>query len=147
LSGRASTPAQGARVIAKAALNESKETGVYLGERGQPMQGSVEVRDPKFQDRVVAETHALPLADAHPQGERSVVLFDREAYDLSAGDPAHEGIADVDARQLLQDGVVAVVAQQREPSAEVRRQGSSPEELLARCMSYVLKMVSVQLKE
>lgn len=55
----ASTPAQGAQVIVKAALNEARETGVYFGERGQPMQGSVEVRDPKFQDRVVVETRAL----------------------------------------------------------------------------------------
>jgi NAD(P)-dependent dehydrogenase (short-subunit alcohol dehydrogenase family) len=58
----ASTPAQGARVIVKAALNEANETGVYFGERGQPMQGSVEVRDPKFQDCVVAETRALLAA-------------------------------------------------------------------------------------
>lgn len=55
----ASTPEQGARVIVKAALNEANETGVYFGERGQAMQGSVEVRDRKFQDRVVAETRAL----------------------------------------------------------------------------------------
>lgn len=55
----ASTPAQGGHVIAKVALNESKATGVYFGERGDPMQGSAEVRDPKFQDRVVAETRAL----------------------------------------------------------------------------------------
>jgi hypothetical protein len=34
-------------------------TGVYYDERGHPMLGSVLVRDPKFQDRVVAETRAL----------------------------------------------------------------------------------------
>ncbi len=55
----ASTPAQGGRAIAKAALNEEGKTGVYYGERGQLMQGSVEVRDPQFQDRVVTETRAL----------------------------------------------------------------------------------------
>jgi NAD(P)-dependent dehydrogenase (short-subunit alcohol dehydrogenase family) len=50
----ASTPAQGGRVIAKAALNEEGKTGVYYGERGQPMQGSVEVRDPQFLDSKTA---------------------------------------------------------------------------------------------
>jgi hypothetical protein len=35
------------------------QTGVYYDEGGQPMLGSTLVRDPKFQDRVVAETHAL----------------------------------------------------------------------------------------
>jgi hypothetical protein len=39
--------------------NESGETGVYYDDRGQPMLGSTLVRDPKFQDRVVAETRAL----------------------------------------------------------------------------------------
>jgi NAD(P)-dependent dehydrogenase (short-subunit alcohol dehydrogenase family) len=54
-----STPARAAAVITNAVLNESGETGVYYDERGRPMLGSTQVRDPQFQDRVVAETRAL----------------------------------------------------------------------------------------
>jgi NAD(P)-dependent dehydrogenase (short-subunit alcohol dehydrogenase family) len=54
-----STPKRAARVITKVLVNESGETGVYYDEGGHPMQGSALVRDPKFQDRVVAETRAL----------------------------------------------------------------------------------------
>lgn len=54
-----STPKLTAPVITRALLNESGETGVYYDEKGQPMLGSVLIRDPKFQDRVVAETRAL----------------------------------------------------------------------------------------
>jgi NAD(P)-dependent dehydrogenase (short-subunit alcohol dehydrogenase family) len=54
-----STPKRAACVITKVLLNEPGETGVYYGEKGHPMLGSVQVRDPKFQDRVVAETRAL----------------------------------------------------------------------------------------
>ena len=54
-----STPKRAARVITQALLNESGETGIYYDEVGHPMIGSTLVRDPKFQDRVVAETRAL----------------------------------------------------------------------------------------
>jgi hypothetical protein len=40
-------------------LNDAGATGIYYDERGKPMLGSVQVRDPQFQDRVVAETRAL----------------------------------------------------------------------------------------
>jgi hypothetical protein len=46
-------------VITKAVINASGQTGVYYDEGGHPMLGSALVRDPKFQDRVVAETRAL----------------------------------------------------------------------------------------
>jgi NAD(P)-dependent dehydrogenase (short-subunit alcohol dehydrogenase family) len=54
-----STPARAAKVITNALLNEPGATGVYYDDRGQPMLGSTQVRDPEFQDRVVAETRAL----------------------------------------------------------------------------------------
>jgi NAD(P)-dependent dehydrogenase (short-subunit alcohol dehydrogenase family) len=54
-----STPERAARVITKVLLNETGETGVYYDEKGHPMLGSAQVRDPKFQDRVVAETRVL----------------------------------------------------------------------------------------
>jgi NAD(P)-dependent dehydrogenase (short-subunit alcohol dehydrogenase family) len=54
-----STPARAAKVITNVLLNESGGTGVYYDERGRPMLGSTLVRDPEFQDRVVAETRAL----------------------------------------------------------------------------------------
>jgi hypothetical protein len=40
-------------------LNESGATGVYYDEKRHPMLGSALVRDPEFQNRAVAETHAL----------------------------------------------------------------------------------------
>ena len=54
-----STPKRAARVITKILIDESGRTGVYYDEKGDPMLGSTLVRDPKFQDRVVAETRAL----------------------------------------------------------------------------------------
>lgn len=54
-----STPARAARVIAAILTDESGKTGVYYDEKGRPMLGSELVRDPSFQDRVVAETRAL----------------------------------------------------------------------------------------
>jgi hypothetical protein len=54
-----STPARAAKIITNAVLNESGGTGVYYDERGRPMLGSTLVRDPEFQERVVAETRAL----------------------------------------------------------------------------------------
>ena len=54
-----STPKRAARVIATILIDSSGQTGVYYDEGGHPMQGSALVRDPKFQDRVVAETRAF----------------------------------------------------------------------------------------
>ena len=54
-----STPARAGKIITNVLLNEPGETGVYYDERGKPMLGSTLVRDPQFQDRVVAETRAL----------------------------------------------------------------------------------------
>ncbi len=54
-----STPKRAARVIAKILIDTSGQTGIYYNESGHPMPGSELVRDPKFQDRVVAETRAL----------------------------------------------------------------------------------------
>jgi NAD(P)-dependent dehydrogenase (short-subunit alcohol dehydrogenase family) len=58
-----STPKRAARIITKVLINRSGRTGVYYDEGGHPMVGSALVRDPKFQDRVLAETRAL-LANA-----------------------------------------------------------------------------------
>jgi len=54
-----STPKRSARVITKILTDGSGKTGVYFDEKGQPMLGSAQVRDPEFQDRVVTETRAL----------------------------------------------------------------------------------------
>jgi NAD(P)-dependent dehydrogenase (short-subunit alcohol dehydrogenase family) len=54
-----STPKRAARVITKIMTDASGQAGVYYDEGGRPMLGSALVRDPKFQDRVVAETRAL----------------------------------------------------------------------------------------
>jgi NAD(P)-dependent dehydrogenase (short-subunit alcohol dehydrogenase family) len=54
-----STPKRAARVITTILTDASGQTGVYYDEKGDPMIGSTLARDPKFQDRVVAETRAL----------------------------------------------------------------------------------------
>ena len=54
-----STPTRAARVITEILTDASGQNGVYYDEGGHPMLGSTLVRDPAFQDRVVAETRAL----------------------------------------------------------------------------------------
>jgi NAD(P)-dependent dehydrogenase (short-subunit alcohol dehydrogenase family) len=54
-----STPKRAASVITKIMIDASGQTGIYYDEGGHPMLGSALVRDPKFQDRIVAETRAL----------------------------------------------------------------------------------------
>jgi hypothetical protein len=54
-----STSKRAARVITKILVDASGQTGVYYDEGGHPMLGSALVRDPKFTDKVVAETRAL----------------------------------------------------------------------------------------
>jgi NAD(P)-dependent dehydrogenase (short-subunit alcohol dehydrogenase family) len=54
-----STPTRAARVLTKILTDTSGQTGVYYDEGGQPMLGSALVRDPRFQDRVAAETRAV----------------------------------------------------------------------------------------
>jgi len=54
-----STPKRAAHVITKVLIDASGQTGVYYDESGHPMLGSALVRDPKFQDRIVAETRAF----------------------------------------------------------------------------------------
>jgi NAD(P)-dependent dehydrogenase (short-subunit alcohol dehydrogenase family) len=54
-----SSPKRAARVITTVLTGDSSQTGVYYDENGKPMLGSALVRDPAFQDRVVAETRSL----------------------------------------------------------------------------------------
>jgi NAD(P)-dependent dehydrogenase (short-subunit alcohol dehydrogenase family) len=54
-----STPKKAAGVITKVLTDVSGQTGVYYDEKGEPMLGSAQVRDPEFQERVVRETRAL----------------------------------------------------------------------------------------
>jgi NAD(P)-dependent dehydrogenase (short-subunit alcohol dehydrogenase family) len=57
-----STSKRAAREITKILIDTSGHTGVYYDEHGNPMQGSALVSDPKFQDRVVAETRTFLAA-------------------------------------------------------------------------------------
>jgi NAD(P)-dependent dehydrogenase (short-subunit alcohol dehydrogenase family) len=54
-----STPKRAARLATKVLTDESDQTGIYYDDDGHRMLGSKLVRDPKFQDRIVAETRAL----------------------------------------------------------------------------------------
>jgi len=54
-----SNPRTAARVITRVLNDDSGRTGVYYDEKGRPMTGSALVRDPAFNERVVAETRAL----------------------------------------------------------------------------------------
>jgi NAD(P)-dependent dehydrogenase (short-subunit alcohol dehydrogenase family) len=53
------SPKSAARAIVGVLTDDADATGVYYDERGRPMSGSALVREPEFQDRVVAETRAL----------------------------------------------------------------------------------------
>ena len=59
-----STPKRAGRLLTKVLIDASGKTGVYYDEGGQPMLGSEQVRDPNFQERVVAETRALLASTA-----------------------------------------------------------------------------------
>jgi NAD(P)-dependent dehydrogenase (short-subunit alcohol dehydrogenase family) len=59
-----STPKRAARVITKILIDARGQTGVYYDEGGRSIRGSALVRDPTFQDRVVAETRAFLAAHA-----------------------------------------------------------------------------------
>lgn len=52
-------PGTAARMITRVLTDGSDATGVYYDEKGRPMRGSVQVHDPEFNARVVAETRAL----------------------------------------------------------------------------------------
>jgi len=54
-----SNPKTAARMITGVLTDGSDRTGVYYDEKGRPMNGSALVREPDFDDRVVAETRAL----------------------------------------------------------------------------------------
>ena len=54
-----STPQKAGCVSADVLINASAQTGIYYDEDGHPMLGSAPVRDPEFQNRVIAETRAL----------------------------------------------------------------------------------------
>ena len=54
-----STPKRAARVLTKVLTDTSGQSGVYYDEGAHPMLGSTLVRDPKFTNRVVAETRSL----------------------------------------------------------------------------------------
>ena len=54
-----STPQRAGRVLSRILTDPRTGTGVYFDEGGRPMLGSPLVREPAFQDRVLAETRAL----------------------------------------------------------------------------------------
>jgi NAD(P)-dependent dehydrogenase (short-subunit alcohol dehydrogenase family) len=54
-----STPQRAAKVFINVLTDISGQTGVYYDEGGHHMQGSAQVRDQEFQDRVVTETRAF----------------------------------------------------------------------------------------
>lgn len=54
-----STPRRAARLLTRVLTDPSEATGVYYDEKGRPLAGSAQVRDPRFSDRYVAETRAL----------------------------------------------------------------------------------------
>ena len=58
-----STPKRAARVIVRI-MTGKPTTGVYYDEAGHPMQGSAQLHDSAYQDRVVAETRAWLTAHA-----------------------------------------------------------------------------------
>src|ERR1700678_111763 len=68
-----STPKRAGRVATKVLIDGSGQTGIYYDEGGHPMLGSALVRDPKFQNRVVAETRALLASISQSNGGEMIV--------------------------------------------------------------------------
>jgi hypothetical protein len=60
-------------------MNEPGLTGVYYDEKGHPMLGSAAVRDPKFQDRVVADARPAIDDSKMKRGDLSEVSPDKSA--------------------------------------------------------------------
>jgi NAD(P)-dependent dehydrogenase (short-subunit alcohol dehydrogenase family) len=54
-----SNPKTAARMITGVLTASSRDTGLYYDEKGKPMAASTQVRNPAYQDQVVAETRAL----------------------------------------------------------------------------------------
>lgn len=54
-----STPKIAGKMIARVVTDPSDATGVYCDEKGQPMNASKQVSDPRFADRYIAESRAL----------------------------------------------------------------------------------------
>lgn len=54
-----STPERAAKLVSDIVLDEHAKTGTYFDDVGKPMQGSAEVVEPAFHDRVVEETRKL----------------------------------------------------------------------------------------
>jgi NAD(P)-dependent dehydrogenase (short-subunit alcohol dehydrogenase family) len=75
-----STPKRAAKVITKVLTDESGKTGVYYDERGQPMLGSELVRDPKFAERIVAETRAL-LSTIPTLSDHRLTIYKEYSHD------------------------------------------------------------------
>jgi NAD(P)-dependent dehydrogenase (short-subunit alcohol dehydrogenase family) len=61
------TTRRAGRLLSQLVMDPSGRTGVYFDEHGEPMQGSPELRDPQFQDRVAAETRAFLAAASAEQ--------------------------------------------------------------------------------
>jgi NAD(P)-dependent dehydrogenase (short-subunit alcohol dehydrogenase family) len=62
------TTKRAGRMLSALLIDDAGKTGVYFDERGNPMSGSRLLRDPKFQDRVVAETRSF-LAKGSVSGD------------------------------------------------------------------------------
>jgi NAD(P)-dependent dehydrogenase (short-subunit alcohol dehydrogenase family) len=62
-----SNPQRAAREATRVLINASGQTGIYYDDGGHPMLGSTQARDPRFTDRIVAETRAL-LSTIHIKG-------------------------------------------------------------------------------
>ena len=64
--GILTTPRRAGRLMTDLVLNASAATGMYYDERGRPMNASSRVRDPQFQQRVLAETRLLLSGATEP---------------------------------------------------------------------------------
>lgn len=62
-----STPKRAAKVITTVLTDPAAPTGTYFDENGDPMSSSATVRDPEFDERVVAETRPCSLPCPTPE--------------------------------------------------------------------------------
>ncbi len=81
----ASTTKRAARVATQAVLNASRQTGLYIDERGEPMQSSQKAQDPGFQERVATESRAfLAMSSSRMMGSQAAPLMRDESTPWAA---------------------------------------------------------------
>src|ERR1700674_3326587 len=120
-------------MITRVLTDDTNRTGVYYDEKGQPMVGSVQVHDPAFQDRVVAETRrhdvehpangdAPIIAQAAVGGEQQYTTEEVFAYTQASVEEHATGAGNQDGAEMASVRFLQSRAQTNEDRGHNERQ-------------------------